>query len=114
MIYSKRAKTKQKHYSLLITAGKYHSVEDACVCVLVLKNDKQGRGRESWEKNWKDRQEKKQNVTDDICENANVADGWRFHWQAGRLLTAGAQRHQRGHSQRESATFLIITTTEYH
>jgi len=82
------------------------------VCV-GLKNDKQGRGREV-EKNWKDRQEKKQNVTDDIWENANVADGWGSHWQAGRLLTVGAQRHQRGHSQRESSTFLIITTTAYH
>jgi len=35
-------------------------------------------------------------------------------WQAGTLLTAGDERHQRGHSQRESATSLIITTTEYH
>lgn len=36
------------------------------------------------EKNWKDRQEKKQNVTDDICENANVADGWRFSLAGGK------------------------------
>lgn len=33
---------------------------------------------------WKDRQEKKQNVTDDICENANVADGWRFSLAGGK------------------------------
>lgn len=53
------------------------------MCVLVKKKDKQGRGR--WKKKlWKDRHEKKQNVTDDICENANGADGWRFSLAGGK------------------------------
>lgn len=42
--------------------------------MLVLKNDKQEGDGGKWRK---DRQEMKPNVTDDICENANAADGWR-------------------------------------
>lgn len=48
-------------------------------------NKEEGGGK----KQWKDRQEKKQNVTDDICENANVTDGWRFS------LTGGKTPHGR-------------------
>lgn len=53
--------------------------------MLVKKKKRQTREREV-EKNYgkKDRQEKKQNVTDDICENANGADGWRFSLAGGK------------------------------